>query len=233
MNRTVFVTGTDTDVGKTLISVSILKACAEMGLTTAGFKPVSAGCQQTVEGLRNDDALQLQQASSIVLPYEQVNPIAYKDPVAPHLAAAKSKRPIDPQLLDKSLANLQRYQVDVLLVEGAGGWHLPLNRHQTLSNWVQRQQMDVILVVGLKLGCLNHALLTIESVRHAGLKLIGWVANQIDPQMAYLQDNIDSLAQLIDAPCLGSIPYLTSQAEHNAAKDYLHVDTLQTLFVSP
>ncbi len=203
-----FVAGTDTDVGKTFVSQAILMAANQAGLKSIGYKPVSAGCEETSEGLRNSDALMLQRNSSVVLQYDEVNPVAFLDPVAPHLAAKKEEINIEVETVSQGYENLLAKDADLVLVEGAGGWRLPLNDSQFLSDFVIQHDLPVVLVVGLKLGCLNHSLLTVEAIKRDGLNLAGWVANQIDPDMLYLQDNIDALHGLISAPCLGVIPRL-------------------------
>lgn len=207
MNQSFFVTGTDTDVGKTYVSRLLLKAFNHIGQTTAGFKPVSAGCEATLEGLRNEDALILQQAASIDLPYDLVNPIALEPPVAPHLAAKEIGRAISLDELTSAYQQIQHYQPDITLVEGAGGWRLPLGQGKYLSDFAIQHKVPVILVVGMRLGCLNHALLTAEAIQNDGLHLAGWVANHIDPNMSLQQENLQSLAQLINAPLLASVPF--------------------------
>lgn len=204
-----FVTGTDTDAGKTFVCQVMLMAAQQKGLKTLAYKPVSAGCEETQAGLRNQDALLLQAAASEALSYDEVNPIAFKDPVAPHLAAANSATEISLDTLGTGLRHLQQKEADLLLVEGAGGWRLPLGNERFLSDLAIQHQLNVILVVGLKLGCINHALLTAEAIANDGLVLSGWVANQIDPKMDYLAQNIDSLKSLLPAPLLGVIPRLS------------------------
>lgn len=218
-----FVTGTDTDAGKTFVCQALLLAAREKGLNTVAYKPVSAGCDVTDEGLRNEDALLLQRRCTVDLSYDQVNPIAFVDPVAPHLAAQRVKQLIVLEDLHAGLSVLHNKSADLLLVEGAGGWRLPLSNQQFLSDFAVQAKLPVILVVGLKLGCINHALLTAQAIKADGLNLSGWVANQIDPNMRYLEENIASLKELIDAPLLGCIPTLNSPEE---ALSYLQTDSL-------
>lgn len=219
MQARCFITGTDTDAGKTVVAEAILSAFASKGMKTLGYKPVAAGCEQTSEGLRNDDALKLQAASSIAVPYEQVNPLAYRDPVAPHLAAQRENRPISLRTLLEGFEALRQYKPDLLLMEGAGGWQLPLGNGAFMPDAVKALELPVILVVGMKLGCLNHALLTVAAVRAAGLQLVGWVANQVDPDMDYQSDNLATLKELIDAPCLGYVPHLQGGQRASDALD--------------
>ena len=211
--QTFFVTGTDTEVGKTFISQALLHAMSVAGLSTSAYKPVAAGCEQTAHGLRNEDALLLQAASSIELSYDEVNPIAFLEPVAPHLAAQNLSRTISLNDIHDGFICLEHKQADVLLVEGAGGWRLPLGpnpqgEQQYLSDFAIQQKLAVIMVVGVRLGCLNHALLTAEAIRCDGLQLVGWVANQIDSNMPYQEENIQSLKEQLNAPFIGSIPKL-------------------------
>lgn len=199
-----FVTGTDTDAGKTFVSMALLQGLAQAGQQCIAAKPIAAGVE--ADG-KNQDAVFLQQAANLVLPYELVNPILFTEPVAPHLAAARHQRVIDEQLLDQNLQQLQSYKADYLLIEGAGGWLLPIAAERYLADWVSKQQLPVLLVVGIKLGCLNHAMLTVREIKRSGLPLLGWVANCVDPDMALLQENIDDLQQRIASPCLGVVPY--------------------------
>lgn len=203
MTQGIFITGTDTGVGKTLVSRAILLALKKAGLRTLGMKPVATGSEVTPQGLRNDDALRLQQASSVTVPYEDANPYVFAPAVAPHLAAAAEGTHIDLQRLQTAYTKLSA-QADTVIVEGAGGWRLPLGQGRFLSEFAETLALDVVLVVGLRLGCLNHAVLTAEAITRAGrCRLLGWVANQIDPNFPLLQENLDSLKELLAAPCLG------------------------------
>lgn len=202
--QTVFITGTDTDAGKTYVAVALLQGLKALGYRTVAQKPVAAGVNNA--GF-NTDALQLQQHATEPLSYELVNPYCLTDAVAPHLAAAKAELVIDSSILSEELQKLQNVDADIALVEGAGGWLLPLDDKTTMADWVTEQQLPVLLVVGMKLGCLNHALLTVREIERSGLKLLGWVANCIDPQMQYQQENIHYLQQVLTAPCLGVLPY--------------------------
>jgi dethiobiotin synthetase len=223
--QSVFITGTDTDAGKTFVSVLLLEAINRAGFRTSAFKPIAAGCEQTAEGLRNDDALNLQRASSHKLAYHMVNPIALAAPIAPHIAAHNLGARIDMQLVSKTLAALQEENIDFLLVEGAGGWRLPTflpslsetvyederqrqpQKAEFLSEFVAQAKLPVILVVGMKLGCLNHAALTFEQIKRDNCALVGWIANQIDPDMDCYAENLASLHALIDAPFLAEVKH--------------------------
>lgn len=206
MTQAFFVTGTDTEVGKTFVSCALMQALRQAGKSVIGYKPIAAGAELSHHGLINDDALLLQHNGSVELPYEAVNPIVFAPPIAPHIAAAKAQQSINMSVVEQGYQHLLGKGCDTLLVEGAGGWRLPLGNGQYLSDWVAQAQLPVIMVVGMKLGCLNHALLTEQSIASAGLKLVGWVANSPGVEQDFLADNIAYLTQAIDAPFLGQIP---------------------------
>ena len=206
--QTFFITATDTDAGKSYISALMLQGLKQGGKVAVGVKPIAAGANIHAE---NGDALLLQQYSGIALPYALINPICYQAPVAPHLAAINEQHLIDEVLLDQSLLQWQQLKADVVLVEGAGGWLLPLNDKRYLADWVAQHQLPVILVVGMKLGCLNHAMLSVREIERSGCKLIGWVANCVDPDMALLAENIADLKTRISAPCLAVVPHNPEQ----------------------
>jgi len=201
-----FITGTDTDVGKTLVSLALMHELQAQGKRVAGFKPVSAGCIKTTSGLRNDDAIKLQIAASVEFPYELINPYAYHPAIAPHIAARSIGDTIS---IEKIYSCYQKIadDVDLVIVEGAGGWLVPINEKETMADIAAELDLPVILVVGLRLGCLNHALLTAEHIQLKGVKLAGWFANQIDHHMQNIDENINSLKELIQAPLLGTIPW--------------------------
>ncbi|WP_028865574.1 dethiobiotin synthase [Psychromonas aquimarina] len=222
-DKTVFVTGTDTDVGKTICVKALLQAAGRQSLTTLAYKPIAAGCMVTSKGLRNDDALILQQSSTVTVPYQAVNPIAFKPPIAPHIAAELVNTPIEVDVITQGLKVLQDKKADLLIVEGAGGWRLPLNNEQLLSDWVKAQKLPVILVVGMKLGCLNHALLTYETIVNDGLNVVGWIANQLQPDMPYYEQNLHLLTKKLDAPLIAEIPYLSNVNNSDLAQ-YVNCD---------
>lgn len=207
MNQSYFITGTDTDVGKTWISLGIVEALKQQGKKVGVMKPISAGCEKTTNGLRNEDAQLLQKHSNVELEYNIINPYAFEPAIAPHIAAADVGVRIDIETLYQNLCKIQQ-QSDCAVVEGAGGWLVPLNDFQTMADLGKRFQMPVILVVGMRLGCLNHALLSVAAIRASGLPLAGWIANQVTPNMERLEENIQTLQQMIDAPMLGQIPHL-------------------------
>ncbi len=202
-----FITGTDTGCGKTEITLGLMYRLQQSGLTVQGMKPIAAGAEQTPQGLCNEDALRIQQQCSLEIPYQQVNPFVYAPPIAPHLAAEEAGRAIDITVIMRAFWQLIG-ESDRVIVEGAGGWRVPIGDDMTLADLAVMLNLPVILVVGMKLGCINHAILTAESIRQAGLTLHGWVANQIDPDMQAQEGNLKTLNNWLYAPCLGEIPYL-------------------------
>lgn len=207
MSKRWFVTGTDTEVGKTVASCALLQAATAAGYRCAGYKPVASGCEVTAQGLRNEDALALQKYSSVRMPYDMVNPLAFAEPTSPHIISAEEQRPITASQLSAGLAAVAA-QADWVLTEGAGGWFTPLSESFTFADWVVQRQLPVILVVGVKLGCINHALLTSQAVLSSGLTLAGWIANGIQPAGRRHHEYLATLRARIAAPCLGEIPYL-------------------------
>lgn len=226
MKKRFFIAGTDTDAGKTLVTTGLLAAANRQGLRTIGLKPVAAGCEQTPEGLRNSDALQLQQAASITLSYEQVNPVAFEPPIAPHIAAEQAGRSLSADRLAAYCRGAMMQPADLVLVEGAGGWRVPLSMRESLARLPQLLELDVILVVGMKLGCINHAILTAEAIARDGLHLAGWVANHIDPDMSCQDENLATLERLFRAPLLGCIPWLDNPTPEVVA-DHVDLSPLQ------
>ncbi len=201
-----FITGTDTEIGKTTASLTLMRAFKQNGYKVAGMKPVAAGCMISPDGLRNDDALTLQSESSIELPYDLVNPFAYEPPIAPHIAAAQSNRPIDIETLISSYNKIAA-QVDVVIVEGVGGWAVPINEHQTMADVAKALNLPVILVSGIRLGCLNHTLLTYEAIRSKSCQCAGWIANFLSENTPVSQQNIEYLKTTLPMPYIGTIPY--------------------------
>lgn len=201
-----FVTGTDTEVGKTVASCALLQAAKLAGYRCAGYKPIASGCELTADGLRNDDALALQRNSVLTLPYEAVNPLAFREATAPHILSEEEQRPITFAQLSAGLAALEQ-QADWILTEGAGGWYTPLSALHTYADWVTAEQLPVILVVGMRLGCINHAMLTVEAIKARGLRLAGWIANDVEPPGRRHQAYLATLQARLPAPLLGEIPH--------------------------
>jgi dethiobiotin synthetase len=204
-----FITGTDTEVGKTEVTLGLMAALQQRGLSVLGMKPVAAGCALTADGLRNEDALRIQAQGSKPLAYSAINPYAFAPPIAPHIAAAQAGVEIQIERIKTAYEGLAS-QADWVLVEGAGGWRVPLGPGLTLADLPSALALPVVLVVGLRLGCLNHALLSAESIQASGLPLAGWVANRIDPAMSAADENLATLRERLPAPCLGVVPWLST-----------------------
>ncbi|GGW75133.1 dethiobiotin synthase [Alteromonas halophila] len=212
-----FVTGTDTEVGKTYVTCQLLRAATEAGLISVGYKPVAAGCE-TISGQRaNEDAVAIQQASSLSLGLDQINPITFDAPVAPHIAAAQTASPIGEQHIKDGYHALGAHSPDLLLMEGAGGWRLPISDTRYMSDVVRSLQLPVILVVGMRLGCLNHALLSAEAIINDGLHLHGWVANGLSETMPVYAENLLYLKSAMPAPLLAEIPFRHTPARTTMA----------------
>jgi dethiobiotin synthetase len=215
-----FVTGTDTEVGKTRISVALIEKLKQQGKTVAGMKPVASGCEVTAEGLRNEDALALQEQANVDLSYDLVNPYAFEPAIAPHIAAQLADVDIDVTLLQKRFYEIQA-QAESVVVEGAGGWFVPLDDKLTLADLAVRLGLPVVVVVGIRLGCINHALLTLAAIKQSGLPIYGWVANHcLEAKRSETDEIITSLKQRISEPCLGVVPYLS---EGDKAWDYINL----------
>lgn len=194
-----FVTGTDTGVGKTLVAEALLAALAAAGRRAVGMKPVASGCEVVGGALRSDDAMRLAAAGILKVSYDFINPFAYAPPVAPHLAARAEDRPIDLDLIERRYRALAR-DAEAVVVEGIGGWRVPVDDTRTMADLARRLGLPVLLVVGVRLGCLNHALLTAEAVVRDGCRLAGWVANRVDPAMVWVEATEDALAARLGPP---------------------------------
>jgi dethiobiotin synthetase len=212
----VFVTGTDTGIGKTLVSAALLTALARRGARALGMKPVASGCHDTAAGLRNADAERLRAASTSAVDYTLVNPYALRDPIAPHIAAQDAGLTITLEPI-RSAFTILRQQSDVIVVEGVGGWCAPLGQTLMQADLVGALDLAVLLVVGLRLGCLNHAILTARAIAHDGCRLLGWVGNQIDPDMTRVEENLATLRARLPAPCLGVLPHAAPAAVETLA----------------
>ena len=202
-----FVTGTDTSVGKTVVSCGLLARARAAGASTSGLKPVAAGAEKTLEGLRNEDALALASVSTVELSYALRNPVCLAPPIAPHVALAHAGQTLSVRDLVEALEPAFRHPADLTLIEGAGGWLVPLNAHESFADLACALNIPVILVVGIRLGCLNHALLTAASIGAMGAQLAGWVANTVDPGITERDASIATLQARLNAPCMGVIPF--------------------------
>lgn len=203
-----FVAGTDTEVGKTYVSCKLLEAAAEQGMSTLGLKPIAAGCELVGGQYQNEDAQALIAHSTIQLPYTQVNPVALTKACSPHIAAAEAGKTVQASRVAGYCKGALMKRPDFALIEGAGGWRVPISPRETMADIAKQLNLPVILVVGLKLGCLNHALLTAEAIRRDGLTIAGWVGNQVGPElMGFYEENVATLSSGIGAPNIAVLPY--------------------------
>ncbi|GFM62297.1 ATP-dependent dethiobiotin synthetase BioD [Pseudomonas cichorii] len=225
MSVAYFITGTDTDAGKTTVAAGLLHAARLSGLSTAAGKPVASGSVITPQGLRNADALALQAECSLELGYDDINPFTFEPAIAPHLAAREAGVPLTVNALLQPMRRLLERNADFTLIEGAGGWRVPLADQSNLSDLAMGLGLPVILVVGVRLGCINHALLTAEAIAQDGLQLAGWVANIIDPKTSRLEENLATLSERLPAPCIGRVPRL-KKASAEAVAEHLHLELL-------
>jgi dethiobiotin synthetase len=210
--RGLFIAGTDTEVGKTHVTVCLIRTLAGAGLRVAGMKPVAAGAQATEEGLRNADALALAAAANIQADYELINPYCLADPVSPHIAAENAGIRIEKEAIVRCFRALSS-RSDCVLVEGAGGWLAPINERESMADVALALALPVVLVVGLRLGCLNHALLSARAIEATGLRLAGWIANHVDVRYARLAENVATLERLLAGPPIALIPHGQPAAE--------------------
>jgi dethiobiotin synthetase len=204
--RGVFITGTDTEVGKTVVATAMVRALVQAGLRVGVMKPIAAGADQTPEGLRNADALALMAASNVRASYATVNPICLRLPASPHIAAASAGTRIEFASILRSFDRLSMTS-DLVVVEGAGGWYVPLNETETMADLAAALDLPVVLVVGLRLGCLNHAQLTARAIEARGLRLAGWIGNHVLPRFEHADENIATLEARLSAPLLDIVPF--------------------------
>lgn len=221
MLKRFFITGTDTAVGKTVVSRALLQALAASGKCVVGYKPVAKGSKETPDGMRNKDALVLQSVSSLTLPYSAINPIALSE----EESSVSFNSPINYTLLSDGLARLSG-QADHVVVEGTGGWRSLMNDLRPLSEWVVQEQLPVLMVVGIQEGCINHALLTAQAIANDGLPLVGWVANRINPGLAHYAEIINVLSKKLPGPMVGELPYLP-RAEQRDLSSYIDLSVLK------
>ncbi len=209
-----FITGTDTGIGKTYIASGLLRAFhQQQNFSTLGIKPVASGAALLSGELVNEDALALQENSSIKLAYSMINPLVFALPIAPHLAARHQNKALSVDILWTECQPAFNYPADVLVVEGCGGWKVPLNDKETMADFVQRAKLKVVMVVGIRLGCINHALITEAAILKTGVALSGWIGNYIEPGMNFMQENINTLKQWLSIPCLGVVDHQQDPAE--------------------
>jgi dethiobiotin synthetase len=210
VSQAYFITGTDTGVGKTTVAVTLLHAAAARELTTVAIKPVAAGCEMTPDGLRNDDALQLQRASSLPIDYQHINPVSLEPAIAPHFAAGQIDLVLQADELAAHCRVVLELGADFTVVEGAGGWRVPLNGEETFADIARLLNIPVILVVNIRLGCLNHALLSAEAIRADGLALAAWVANRTLIEDVCHHQMVKDLQARLNCPLVGDVPYVYS-----------------------
>ncbi|MFC4159494.1 dethiobiotin synthase [Chitinimonas lacunae] len=203
------MTGTDTSVGKTVATVALLRSAARLGLRAVGMKPVASGCERLADGSLYNEDVAAHRAASVAAPAHWTNPYAFELPLSPHLAARAAGVTVEPARLVEAYDGL-RSQTDLVLVEGAGGWLAPLDETRSMADLARLLDLPVILVVGLRLGCLNHARLSAAAIEAAGCRFAGWIGNRIDPAMAAAEENIDYLTRCLPGPCLGVLPYFHS-----------------------
>ncbi|RJX33057.1 MAG: dethiobiotin synthase [Oxalobacter sp.] len=215
-----FITGTDTDVGKTLVSAALLHTLTQQGVRCAGMKPVAAGATLRDGTWRNNDAESLAAAASVKLPPDLVTPFLLRTPASPHIAASIDNLTIDAASIAAAYRKICA-QTDAVVVEGVGGFRVPLAQHYDTADMAVQFGLPIVLVVGVRLGCLNHALLTAESITARGLKLAGWVANTLDTTMPYFVENVSTLKAMLSAPLIGVIPHLPDVSAASAAS---HLD---------
>lgn len=205
MAKGFFITGTDTDSGKTWCTLGLMEKLQQQGHTVVGMKPIASGCERTPDGLRNSDALLIQQQASTLIDYNTVNPYHFLPAIAPHVAAELSGTTIKLGKILEQFIRLKQ-QADYVVVEGVGGWQVPLNDNESVAELACTLKLPVILVVGIRLGCINHALLSADAIRASGCVLAGWIANRIDPDMNYTDETITAISNRIDTPLIGKIP---------------------------
>ena len=213
--KRLFITGTDTGIGKTRVASALICYLVAQGYRVAGLKPVASGCKQTAAGLRNEDALSLIAASNVKLPYEVVNPFAFEPAIAPHIAARQAGQVIDIEKVGKLAKTIE---ADYLVIEGAGGWCVPLGETTMLADLVKATADEVIVVVGIRLGCINHALLSAAQVAADGMVLKGWIANHVDPDMQAQAENLATLQALMPCPLLAVLPWHKTERERPELK---------------
>jgi len=206
-----FVTGTDTGIGKTYISLALMQYFKQQGKQVLGMKPIASGCERIEGELRNEDALLLQAAASTAIGYDSINPYAFELAVSPHIAAERAGKVINIEVIIeqyRALASL----ADTLIVEGVGGWLVPLNKEQTVADLAVQLNLPVIVVVGMRLGCINQARLTFEAIKQSGVVCEGWVANCIEQDMSELESNIDTIRQSTEMPLLATFSYAGAES---------------------
>ena len=212
--KSVFITGTDTGIGKTWVACGLIRQLVASGLRVAGMKPVASGAQMQDGKLRNEDALHLIEAANVEVPYEWVNPYCFAPAIAPHIAAQQAGMPIKPDIIYSAYQQLAAV-ADVVVVEGVGGWAVPISSTKTMADIARLLNLPVVMVVGMRLGCINHALLTAQAIQSASLTLRAWIANTLDPDMPVQAENIAALKSFIAAPLATVVPFASAVSSIN------------------
>ncbi|WDR80496.1 dethiobiotin synthase [Candidatus Purcelliella pentastirinorum] len=205
--KKIFITGTDTNIGKTFISKIILIKANKLGYKTGGYKPIATGCIKTKSGLINNDVITLQKYSNTILSYKEINPYSFKFPTSPNIANKNNIYNITIKNISRGLSNICK-KANFIIIEGVGGWYTPISNNITMADWVMHEKLPVILVIGIKLGCINHALLTIKAIKKNKLNLIGWITNNLKKKNKFNKNYINTLKNMIKKPLLGEIPYI-------------------------
>ncbi len=218
----IFVTGTDTEIGKTVVSCQLMDALAREGNKVIGMKPIASGAEKQNGIFKNEDALQLIEHANVDVPYELINPFCFEPAIAPHIAAKQAGEQIDFMVIEKAYHELTK-QADWVVVEGVGGWSVPLSNKHKVADIPTRLNLPVVLVVGMRLGCINHALLTAESIRNNGNSLVGWIANKIDQNMRVYEENLQTLKDMLSCPIIGQVPYM--QAGQTGLDQLTNIET--------
>ena len=199
-----FITGTDTDVGKTCATIALMRYFKRQGKTVLGMKPVASGCTLQADELKNADALLIQENASVKVDYQLINPYAYELPVSPHIAGVHN--PVKLAIIVERFNSLKAL-AEVIIVEGAGGWYVPLNAQDDISDLASALGLPVILVVGLRLGCINHAKLSYQAIQLSGIACVGWIAVCVDPDLLNRDENIQTITAALPVPLIGVLPY--------------------------
>lgn len=216
MAKSFFITGTDTDVGKTYVAKQLLQGFCNRQMRVSGFKPVAAGAKEIDGELKNQDAIELIANSSTKLQYAEVNPYCFEPAIAPHIAAKRKGLVMDMSLVEEAYVKHVEL-ADVVIIEGAGGWKVPFNHHEGFDDVALSLATPIVLVVGLRLGCINHALLTEEAILNKGCRLVGWIGNSLEQCFVEKDENIDALKETMKSPCIGLFDYHPNQGENHIA----------------
>lgn len=226
-----FITGTDTEIGKTFVSSLLIKLLAEGGLNVVGMKPIASGAKVIDGLLKNDDALSLIEASNVEVDYQSINPYVFEPAVSPHIAAEEAGIEIDLDEIKSCFDQLQK-KSEAVVVEGVGGWYAPVSCHTTVADLAETLHLPIILVVGLRLGCLNHALLTAQAIRQSGLPVAGWIANYVEKDFSSAEKNISTLKHFLnDFPYLGYVSYQTGSNSRTAQQHLNKQELMNSLSI--